>query len=587
MTERTQIIGKDACLEDSIARMQSSLTELGFEIEQAKAANPVDNVYWLHIRDRFCPALFTNGKGASRKATLASALGEYLERLQTNYFFSDYFLCAHKTAPTASDWLYFPDEKRFPLEAFRDTLTPELWALYDPEDELVGEDLLSLNDQADAIRCLPLQAVSRQKTVYFPANLLSNFYASNGLSAGNSFEEAETQGLSEVLERWVKARILRENLCLPEVPETVLEEYPVVARALAAMREQGVAVSVRDASLGGRFPVINVTLFDQKNGRCFASFGAHPLFEVALERSMTEALQGRSLNDLDGFDLPIFDETLVASDENIENHFIDSSGWLHARFISHQPDFDFVYWQVTQAMPRLEDVSTSAVQRAGLIDLIEKELSSEVFIARYQFAGLPACRIVVPGVSEVFPLTELLDNNQNRGRQLREALFDLADTQDYAQCYHELESLAFADHQGVANLVGLLPDPDTIWKKMTISDLRVFLLLKLQAVEEALEAVEIASIYQQDPDWQRFYQALAFALEAQLEPRAGVNQKALQATLFGQQRVDEVWAHLDGAQFLFDAPIGEAMFAQSQAHQALCAVHERLRPAKAEAMPKP
>ncbi|MFO5701967.1 YcaO-like family protein, partial [Klebsiella pneumoniae] len=56
-----------------------------------------------------------------------------------------------------------------------------------------------------------------------------------------------------------------------------------------------------DGSLGGKYPVICVVLFNPANGTCFASFGAHPDFGVALERTVTELLQGRSLEVLDVF----------------------------------------------------------------------------------------------------------------------------------------------------------------------------------------------------------------------------------------------------------------------------------------------
>ncbi|VEB61502.1 UPF0142 protein [Salmonella enterica subsp. enterica] len=46
----------------------------------------------MHIRDKECALCFTNGKGATKKAALASALGEYFERLSTNYFFADFWL---------------------------------------------------------------------------------------------------------------------------------------------------------------------------------------------------------------------------------------------------------------------------------------------------------------------------------------------------------------------------------------------------------------------------------------------------------------------------------------------------------------
>ncbi len=60
----------------------------------------------------------------------------------------------------------------------------------------------------------------------------------------------------------------------------------------------------------------------------FASFGAHPDFGVALERTVTELLQGRSLKDLDVFTPPTFDDEEVAEHANLETHFIDSSGLI-------------------------------------------------------------------------------------------------------------------------------------------------------------------------------------------------------------------------------------------------------------------
>lgn len=326
MSELTYIKGKDACLEDSIAKMQATLKKMDFEIEEASWLNPVNNVFSLHINDKRCPGLFTNGKGTSRKSTLASALGEFLERLSTNYFFSDYWLDVEENHQA---WLYYPDEKHFDENDIETCLTPELWGFYNDTDELGFNELLSFNDSDEKVKAIPLKNNSTKEVVYFPMNLLSNLYASNGLSAGNTALEAQVQGLSEIFERWVKNKILRENLCLPEIPNEVVEAFPAIVEAVEALKKAGIEVSMRDASLGGQFPVINVTLFEQKTGTCFASFGSHPIFEVALERTLTESLQGRHLDNLDGFQLPVFDAYAVAEDENIENHFIDSSGLIH------------------------------------------------------------------------------------------------------------------------------------------------------------------------------------------------------------------------------------------------------------------
>lgn len=571
MVEQTYIKGKDACLEDSIFKMHQLLDKTGFEIEEASWLNPVPNIYSLHIRDKNCPALFTNGKGASRKACLASALGEFFERLETNYFFSDFYLEApHQQS---SDWLYFPNEKSVDVADFKNCLTTELWRLYDPYSEMTGEDFLSLNDSSQKIRCLPMTQVSSGQTVYFPMNLFSNLYASNGLCAGNTHIEAQVQGLSEVFERWVKRKILLENICLPEVPEVIIQRYPQVIEAKKKLVEQGVEVSVRDASLGGHYPVMNVTLFEQKTGQCFASFGAHPIFEVALERTLTESLQGRTLSNLDGFQTPVFDEQLVADDENIENHFIDSSGLIHAKFISDQYDFEFVDWDFNGTTQEQFDFLVKAVQSEG----------SDVYFASYDHFGVPASRIVVPGMSEVFPLQELVDNNQNRGRELREALDELGAnmrSKQFEKMLDCLHQLGFSDHQGIANLIGLLPDGGSYWKKLKIVELEMWCLLAIQDYEQAHERLQDCFYFVDDGEMQLLYKALSFALEIVLNDDLDFYNFEMQKKLFGNALIERVWRYIEGEAFIGDLSIGTKAFEESKSHQTLLKIYQKIQEVK-------
>ena len=89
---KTFIPGKDAALEDSINYFHQQLDKYDLTVNEASWLNPVPNVWSVHIQNTQCPLCFANGKGASKKAALASALGEYFERLSTNYFFSDFYL---------------------------------------------------------------------------------------------------------------------------------------------------------------------------------------------------------------------------------------------------------------------------------------------------------------------------------------------------------------------------------------------------------------------------------------------------------------------------------------------------------------
>ncbi len=82
----TYIPGKDLPLEQTIANMSGVLARLGMKIEIASWRNIVPNVWSLHIRDAHSPMCFTNGKGSTKESALASALGEFIERLNCNHF---------------------------------------------------------------------------------------------------------------------------------------------------------------------------------------------------------------------------------------------------------------------------------------------------------------------------------------------------------------------------------------------------------------------------------------------------------------------------------------------------------------------
>ena len=569
MGELTFIKGKDACLEESIDSMQTQLKSQGFSIQEASWLNPAKNIFSLHINEATCPGLFTNGKGASRKACLASALGEYLERLSTNYFFSDYYI---ESAVKDSDWLYYPDEKAFDESNIQDCLNETLWRFYDPEESVGFNELLSFNDSVEKVRAIPLVNQRTQETAYFPMNLMSNIYASNGLSAGNTALEAQVQGLSEIFERWVKNKILRENLCVPEVPQSVVDTFPSIAEAVKSLEEAGLKLSIRDASLGGRYPVINVTLFDQSTGQCFASFGAHPIFEVALERTLTESLQGRHLQNLDGFQAPVFDEAAIAEDENIENHFIDSSGLIHDRFISHDYDFDFVHWDFS---------GTTEGQWQKLHELV-LEQNTDVYVANYTHCGFQACRIIVPGMSEVYPVTELLDSNQNEGRLLREAIFRAAENNEFASLVELIDLLGFSDHQGVASLIGLMPDKGSFWAQLKVCDLRFWALLASSMKEEALDALH-ELIYFVNPDNSKImlYKAIQYALEWQ---EAGMKDESTLVSLFGETVAKQAWKAVNAEEVFAGEILGESIFEQSKQHQAMLAVYNRLHQVKAKNM---
>ncbi|QDX30259.1 30S ribosomal protein S12 methylthiotransferase accessory factor YcaO [Dickeya poaceiphila] len=578
---QTFIPGKDAALEDSIARFQQQLLDLGFNIEEASWLNPVPNVWSVHIRDRDCALCFTNGKGATRKAALASALGEYFERLSTNYFFADFYL-GQQIAE--SEFVHYPDEKWFPLP--EDDSLPEgildtrLHAFYDPDQQLVASDLIDLQsgNHSRGICALPFTRQSDQQTVYIPMNIIGNLYVSNGMSAGNTRNEARVQGLSEVFERYVKNRIIAEAISLPSIPAEVLSRYPGVVEAIATLEQEGFPIFAYDASLGGHYPVICVVLLNPANGTCFASFGAHPDFGVALERTVTELLQGRGLKDLDVFTPPTFDNEEVAEHTNLETHFIDSSGLISWDLFKNQPDYAFADWDFS---------GTTEQEFATLMAIFDKE-DKEVYIADYEHLSVYACRILVPGMSDIYPAEDLLLANNSMGAHLRETLLSLPDSQwekeDYLALLQQLDDEGLDDFTRVRELLGIATGKDNGWFTLRIGELKSMLALAGGDLEQALSWAEWSLDFNQSvfsPARSNYYRCLQTLLQLALEPELDPAQYYdAFVRMYGQDAVETASAAISGEQCFYGLFTVDTDLKALPAHQSLLAAYEKLQRAK-------
>ena len=105
-------------------------------------------------------------------------------------------------------------------------------AIYDPENELRADMLVDLNtgNQNKGICAIPYERQSDKKTVFIPVNIIGNLYVSNGMSAGNTKEEARVQCLSEIFERYVKNKVISEGISLPEIPKSVIDRFPTIKK---------------------------------------------------------------------------------------------------------------------------------------------------------------------------------------------------------------------------------------------------------------------------------------------------------------------------------------------------------------------
>ena len=514
-------LSKDAPLADSIARMKAVLAEVGCEAVFSHEKHPLEHCYSVNLSSVEAPDhIYSNGKGIVSDASMASALGEYIERLQTNNFFIDFHLGGRK---------YFPDEVAFEFGGAY--LNDALRLLYDPDRELRTEDLVDYNsDYEDKIVALPFTEKSSGDTVCFPLNILSNLYVSNGLATGNTPQEAQVQALSEILERYAKIEIIKNGYALPEYPDEIVQSFERVYRDVLALRELGYIVEVLDASLGGEFPVTAISLINQKNSSLFVSFGAHPILEVSLERTMTELMQGRGLENLGAFEVPTFDMSFVSDSFNLESHFINSDGKLGFGFLNSVKSFEYATWNYNG--------DGCEEEYNYLTDIIDN-MGKEIYLREYSYLGFYSCQMIVPGVSEVYPIDDLIYNNRNRGKWIRNMVLHFED-HDPLEILEVIDSLE--DSLNVGRFIGVI-----FKNNFTMLEFKAQMHLILGNREEALASLEMGS--------NKLGHIVAELIRIDKEELVWEEYEEALFNIFGRERVGNALRIVNGENFLINTTL--------------------------------
>ena len=565
---QTFIPGKDAALESTIDTMQAKLAERGFKLNESSLLHEVDAIWSTHMKDNDCPMLFSNGKGATELAARASAYGEFFERLGTHYFWTHFHLGETRAN---KPFVHYPQERWFKrgIDGKWPTgiLNDELHAFYNPDSEIDAEVLVDLNS-GNALRgicALPYQRVRDGAETYFPVNIIGNLYVSNGMAAGNTLMEARTQALSEIFERQIKYRIISEGLCLPEVPDEVIARFPNIQAGIAGLRKAGFGILVKDASLGGKYPVMNVTLVHPKDQGVFSSYGAHPRFEIALERAMTELLQGRALDSLEGFPEPGFDMSEINAVANLEIHFVDSSGVISWNFMGDTPDFPFADWNFS---------NTTEEDYQWLVDCIHRE-GNDIYVADFSEQGAYSCRILVPGFSEIYPVEDLEWENNSIGNAIRPKLVRLNDLseQECTDLLEELQTMNVNDERPLWEILGLAIPLGTPWKQLRVGELKTLLALAVGDQDAILEGC----------DWIHHFKDLApkrrlvyRCIESMLNVEDVDNYRRSMVMLYGEETVRQAAALLDRSERFFGLETLGPDMEGSPMHQTLLAAYDKL-----------
>lgn len=244
---------------------------------------------------------------------------------------------------------------------------------------------------------LPFFDINNKSLRIIPIKLLNLCYGTSDMCAGNTREEAISQEICEILERYVNFQILKLDITPPTIGVEYLAKYKTLSSIISNIEKDGYRVIVKDCSLGQGFPVVGIIVIHIESRRSAVKFGSQIVFEYALERALTELLQGNEINKLSQLVDLNTESQYCKSETNIENIFLNGKGHYPLSFFCE--DFSYDFHGVSEV-----DARNSKDTLSYLYNFVS-DLGYDILVRDVSFLGFPSYFIVIPGISEIEGVT--------------------------------------------------------------------------------------------------------------------------------------------------------------------------------------
>ncbi len=393
---------KDCLPVDTVLKAKKIINDFGMVLTENWIESGISSCYSVRV-EIINTKVGTNGKGVTKELALASAYAEFLERFQNGHLFT---FEKDKDMFRDAGFISSPDEMTYDVSTAYEKGKLLIDSIIDfnglVDDKGYYKKFLELSREFDVnelkMNCLPFYNLTDGRKESLPV-FLRSAYGTNGMCAGNTREEALVQGISELLERYVHVRILKDGLSMPDLPlEFIKNNYPEVYDMITEIKSSGrYDVLVKDCSMGRKLPVCASIIIDKQKQTYMVHLGSHPDLGIAIERTITESFQGRSLHMLNNeFSL---EKSCIHISENIIGHLTVGVGeYPNEFFMTSDEEFD------KELFARKWNSNMEMLEY--YLDLCRK-MGLKVLIRDCTLLDFPALHVVIPSLSEVFPLDEL------------------------------------------------------------------------------------------------------------------------------------------------------------------------------------
>lgn len=333
--------------------------------------------------------LFVNGKGSSLEFARASAYGELMERVLTKVLFRYNYYDRYSKE---RDTIFFEDEVLFDEAEYKNHLSELGLRNCDYHSALDVQKYFTAFSSKLVME--PFNTINGEKTKYFPVSVLDVLFGTNGMAFGNTLEEAKTQALSEVFERYCNKEIINKEIIMPQIPaDGSIFKDRLLEEIVEVKEKTGLEVTIYDASLGKGYPVISVIFENKENNTYFVKFGAHFDINVATERCLTEMFQGRRNNQSDYMKEKTYLDDSLWRKKNLESILHTGDGYYPVDVVNGGiSEYKFEKWPEFDSNSEALEFYTNKLL----------EISDEVYFKVYKENGFNVVRYLIPQVSQIY-----------------------------------------------------------------------------------------------------------------------------------------------------------------------------------------
>lgn len=292
---------KDRNPNDTINIIKQFFYDRGYEIKFNYVSSPI-GVESCHLK-LFKDDIYimkSNGKGMDKNYALASGLGELYERFCGKH---DQYLIKHiqfylgEESFSKNGYYYYSNEKivdDIKNLNIPNNLLQHYSSFLNTNDINIIDKYLKFIANNNLVEVPYINAFDENEKIYLNLPILYHLTGSNGLAAGNTFYEAFNEGSSELIERF----------CLNKFCQLTDKYYSIdinsiknkkLKTMLKNIENDNNKVILLDLSYTYDLPVIGLITLNKINLNTTIVFGCFPIFDIALERCITETYQNISL----------------------------------------------------------------------------------------------------------------------------------------------------------------------------------------------------------------------------------------------------------------------------------------------------